>query len=153
MRAVVQRVLNAQVEVGPADAREIVADMGQGLLVFLGVGHADAEKDAHELMRKIIGLRVFEDAQGKMNESLTDVGGTLGLVSQFTLWADVRKGRRPSFGEAADPAIAKPLFDAAVTYATEQDVPVVTGCFGEHMKVSLVNDGPMTLLIYTERRF
>lgn len=151
MRAVVQRVLSAQVEVGPADAREVVADMEQGLLVLVGVGHADSEADAHALIRKIIGLRVFEDAQGKMNKSLSDVGGTLGLVSQFTLWADLRKGRRPSFGEAADPAIAKPLFDAAVTYATEQGVPVVTGRFGEHMKVSLVNDGPMTLLIDTER--
>ena len=153
MRAVVQRVLNAQVEVGPVDAREIVAEMERGLLVLVGVGHADTERDADELIRKIIGLRVFEDAQGKMNESLIDVAGTLGLVSQFTLWADLRKGRRPSFGDAADPALAKPLFDAAVTCATNLGVPVVTGRFGEHMKVSLVNDGPVTLLFDTERRF
>lgn len=153
MRAVVQRVLSAQVEVGPPDAREVVAEMEKGLLVLVGVGHSDGEKDAHALMRKIIGLRVFEDADGKMNKSLGDIGGTLGLVSQFTLWADVRKGRRPSFGDAADPALARPLFDAVVAYATNQNVPVVTGRFGEHMKVSLVNDGPMTLLIDTEHQF
>ncbi len=110
MRAVVQRVLSAQVEVGPVDAREVVADMREGLLVLIGVGHADSEKDAQELIRKNIGLRVFEDAQGKMNKSLADVDGTLGLVSQFTLWADVRKGRRPSFGDAADPGSSEATF-------------------------------------------
>ncbi|MFK7897465.1 MAG: D-aminoacyl-tRNA deacylase [Myxococcota bacterium] len=172
MRAVVQRVLRASVDVAEPDhaddglpnrggdarlrtapALRRVAEMGAGLLVLVGVGHDDTEADAQSLIRKIVGLRVFEDAEGKMNESLADVGGTLCLVSQFTLWADVRKGRRPSFGDAAAPEVAEPLFDAAVRFARAQDVPVVTGCFGEHMKVSLENDGPMTLLIDTERRF
>lgn len=150
MRAVVQRVLSAEVEVGPPESRETVASMERGLLVLVGVGHRDSAQDAEALMRKIIGLRVFEDVSGKMNESLADIGGTLGLVSQFTLMADVKKGRRPSFGGAADPELAKPLFDAAVAYAEAQNVPVVTGRFGEHMKVSLVNEGPMTLVIDTE---
>jgi len=149
VRAVVQRVSRASVDVGG----ERVAEMGEGLLVLVGVGTGDAGKDAAELARKIVGLRIFEDEEGKMNRSLAEVGGTLGLVSQFTLWADVRKGRRPSFGEAAAPEIARTLFAQVVEEARLLGVPVVTGKFQEKMKVSLINDGPVTILLDTERRF
>ncbi len=149
MRAVVQRVSSAEVEV----AGECVAEMGRGLLVLVGVGARDAHSDAMDLARKIVGLRIFEDEAGKMNRSLLDVGGTLGLVSQFTLWGDARKGRRPSFGEAAEPDRARALFDALVVEAGRLGVLVVTGRFGAKMNVSLVNAGPVTLLLDTERSF
>lgn len=149
MRAVLQRVSGASVEV----AGERISEMGEGLLVLVGVGTQDTERDADELARKIVGMRIFEDADGKMNLSLQDTGGTLGLVSQFTLWADVRKGRRPSFGDAAPPEIAQPLFDRVVDAAGALGVPVVTGRFRATMEVSLVNSGPVTILLDTERRF
>ncbi len=149
MRAVVQRVSSAEVEV----AGDRIAEMDRGLLVLVGVGRDDGPRDAVELARKLVGLRIFEDAAGKMNLSLVDVGGTLGLVSQFTLWGDVRKGRRPSFGDAADPEFAKPLFDAVVEEAKRLEVPVVTGQFGASMNVSLVNAGPVTLMLDTKRSF
>jgi len=149
LRAVVQRVSEASVDV----EGERVSEMGLGLLVLVGVGVRDTERDAAELARKVVGLRIFEDEDGKLNRSLTDVGGTLGLVSQFTLWADVRKGRRPSFGEAAAPEIARPLFDRVVTEAQALGVSVVTGRFGATMDVSLVNAGPVTILLDTERNF
>jgi D-tyrosyl-tRNA(Tyr) deacylase len=147
MRAVVQRVSSARVEV----AEVCVAEMGEGLLVLVGVGTRDESADAKALARKIVGLRIFEDEAGKMNRSLLEVGGTLGLVSQFTLWGDVRKGRRPFFGEAAAPDRARLLFDALVVEAGLLDVPVVTGEFGAKMNVSLVNAGPVTLIVDTER--
>ena len=149
MRAVVQRVSRAQVEVDG----ERISEMGQGLLALVGVGKGDTEKDAADLARKIVGLRIFEDEHGKMNHALSDTGGTLGLVSQFTLWADVRKGRRPSFGDAAPSEIAQPLFEHVVTEARALGVPVVTGKFRATMEVSLVNSGPVTILLDTERRF
>jgi D-tyrosyl-tRNA(Tyr) deacylase len=149
MRAVVQRVSSARVEV----AGECVAEMGSGLLVLVGVGSRDAPADAKALARKIVGLRIFEDQAGKMNRSLLDVGGMLGLVSQFTLWGDVRKGRRPSFGEAAEPDLARTLFDLLAVEAGQLGVSVVTGRFGAKMNVSLVNAGPVTLLLDTERAF
>lgn len=149
MRAVVQRVLHAEVEV----AGEQIAEMEHGLLVLVGVGRRDRPEDALELARKIVGLRIFEDEGGKMNLSLLDVGGTLGLVSQFTLWGDVRKGRRPFFGEAAESQEAKVLFEKLVEDATGLGVSVVTGRFGASMKVSLVNSGPVTILLDTERSF
>ena len=149
MRAVVQRVSAAEVEV----AGDRIAEMDHGLLVLVGVGREDGPKDALELAHKLVGLRIFEDADGKMNRSLVDVGGTLGLVSQFTLWGDVRKGRRPSFGDAAEPEMARRLFDALVTEAKGLDVPVVTGRFGASMNVSLVNAGPVTILLDTKRSF
>jgi D-tyrosyl-tRNA(Tyr) deacylase len=127
--------------------------MGAGLLVLVGVGERDTEQDASDLARKIVGLRIFEDNEGKMNLSLADTGGTLALVSQFTLWADARTGRRPSFGEAAPPQVARPLFERVVSEAREQGVPVVTGRFRETMDVSLVNSGPVTILLDTERLF
>lgn len=149
MRAVVQRVSQAAVEV----AGERIAEMTQGLLVLVGVGIRDEPKDAQELARKIVGLRIFEDEEGKMNRSLLDVDGTLGLVSQFTLWGDVRKGRRPSFGEAAQSEAANVLFEKVVSDARELGVPVITGRFGATMNVSLVNSGPVTILLDTERSF
>ncbi len=149
MRAVVQRVSQAQVEV----AGERIAVMEHGLLVLVGVSRRDGRDDALELARKLVGLRIFEDDAGKMNRSLTDVGGTLGLVSQFTLWGDARKGRRPSFGEAAEPGEAKALFEVLTAEAEELGVPVVTGRFGASMNVSLTNSGPVTILLDTERSF
>ncbi|HKK52585.1 MAG TPA: D-aminoacyl-tRNA deacylase [Myxococcota bacterium] len=147
MRAVVQRVRSARIEVG----EETVAEMGPGLLVLVGVAIGDREADALELARKLVGLRLFEDEAGRMNRSVAEVGGTLGLVSQFTLQADVRKGRRPSFGAAAPPDAARPLFDRVVEAVREQGMPVVTGRFGASMDVSLVNAGPVTILIDTAR--
>jgi D-tyrosyl-tRNA(Tyr) deacylase len=149
MRAVVQRVSRARVEVD----RVCVAEMDEGLLVLVGVGLRDEERDALELARKLVGLRVFEDEDGKLNRSLLDLEGTLGLVSQFTLFGDVRKGRRPSFGEAAPPDAARPLFDRVASEAERLGVSVVTGRFGARMEVSLVNAGPVTLLLDTEHRF
>ncbi len=130
-----------------------MADMGAGLLVLVGVAKGDDERAAADLAKKIAGLRIFEDAEGKMNLSLQDTGGTLGLVSQFTLLADARKGRRPSFGEAAPPEIAEPLFERVVAEAQAIGVPVVTGRFRTMMQVSLVNEGPVTLLLDTDRTF
>ena len=149
MRAVIQRVTRAQVE----SEGLRVADMGPGLMVLVGVGRADTERDAQELARKLVGLRVFDDEDGRMDRSLIDVEGTLGLVSQFTLWGDLRKGRRPSFGAAAPPELAEPLFDLLVEEASGLGVSVVTGRFRTAMQVSLVNDGPVTLLIDTESTF
>lgn len=145
MRAVVQRVLEASVEVDDA----CIARMGHGLLVLVGVGQGDVEADGSALARKLVALRVFGDDRGRFDRSLVDVGGTLGLVSQFTLYGDARKGRRPFFGEAAPPERAQPLFDHLVREATAQGVPVVTGRFGASMRVSLVNDGPVTLWLDT----
>lgn len=149
MRAVVQRVSSASVDVDD----ERVAEMGEGLLVLVGVGHGDDEGSAVELAKKIVGLRIFEDDDGKMNRSLADTGGTLGLVSQFTLLADTRKGRRPSFGDAAPPEKAEPLFERVVEEARALGVPIVTGRFRKTMQVSLVNEGPVTLLIDTDKVF
>lgn len=145
MRAVVQRVREASVTV----AGERVAEMGEGLLVLVGVGQGDETGDALELARKLVHLRVFEDAAGKLDQSLLDTGGTLGLVSQFTLLAETHKGRRPSFGRAAPSEVAEPLIDALAEAARQHGVPVVTGRFGATMEVALVNAGPMTLLLDT----
>jgi D-tyrosyl-tRNA(Tyr) deacylase len=149
VRAVVQRVRRAEVAVDG----EPVARMGPGLLALVGVGHEDAERDADDLARRMVGLRIFADAAGRMNRSLLDTGGTLGVVSQFTLMGDARQGRRPSFGAAARPERAEPLVARVVEAAREQGVPVVTGRFGAHMEVSLTNDGPVTLLLDTRKAF
>lgn len=147
MRAVIQRVSEARVDV----AGEIVAQMQEGLLVLVGVGQGDTSEQARELARKLVHLRIFEDAEGRMNRSLLDVQGTLGLVSQFTLYGDTRKGRRPGFGEAAPPERARPLLEEVVEAARSLGVPVVTGQFQAHMEVRLLNDGPVTLWIDTDR--
>jgi D-tyrosyl-tRNA(Tyr) deacylase len=149
LRAVAQRVSSARIEVDGG----LVAAMGGGLLALVGVGQGDTEADARELARKLVHLRVFADAEGRMNRSLLDAQGALGLVSQFTLFGDVRQGRRPSFTDAAAPDVALPLFERLAQAAREEGVPVVTGRFGAHMQVSLVNDGPVTLLIDTRRAF
>jgi len=149
MRAVVQRVKNARVTVGG----EIVSQMEAGLLALVGVGRDDDPTSAAELARKLVHLRIFQDDEGRMNRSLLEVGGTLGVVSQFTLFGDARKGRRPFFGDAAPPEAAAPLIEAVVEVARALGVTVVTGRFQARMEVQLVNDGPVTLLVDTEKRF
>ena len=149
MRAVVQRVDRAQVRV----AGEIVADMESGLLALVGVAPGDTASEAEALARKIVNLRVFEDEDGLINDSLIDQGGSLGVVSQFTLMADCRKGRRPSFGSAAPAREAEPLVEALAAAAQRTGVPVVTGQFGASMSVELVNAGPLTLLLDTSGVF
>ena len=149
MRAVVQRVSRASVDVGG----ERVAEMGEGLLALVGVADTDDEAAADELARKLVHLRVFEDEAGKMNRSLLDTGGALGVVSQFTLLGDLRKGRRPSFGGAAAPERAEPLVERVAASARGEGVTVVTGRFRASMRVELVNEGPVTLLVDTEKLF
>jgi D-tyrosyl-tRNA(Tyr) deacylase len=143
MRALIQRVSEAQVIV----EGETVGAISQGLLVLLGVQHDDAMEDVRYLASKLITLRIFEDAEGKMNDDLRDHHGAVLVVSQFTLYADCRKGRRPSFVRAAPPALAKQLYEAFVAAIDQHGVPVATGRFGAHMHVRLVNDGPVTILL------
>ena len=143
MRAVVQRVRQARVLV----EAEVVGEIAAGLLVLLGVTHADTEASARWLAEKIVGLRLFTDAEGKMNRDVTEAGGGVLVVSQFTLYGDCRKGRRPSFVEAAAPAVAVPLYEAFVHAIRALGVPAATGRFGADMQVELVNDGPVTLIV------
>ena len=143
MRAVLQRVTRARVTI---DGEEVGA-IGPGLLVLLGVTHADTAAEARWLAEKAVGLRVFNDADGKMNLGVTDVGGSVLVVSQFTLYGDAQKGRRPSFIDAARPEQAEPLYEAFVTAVRAQGVPVATGRFGAMMQVELVNDGPVTIIL------
>ena len=142
-----QRVAEARVEV----AGTVVGAIGHGLCVLLGVGREDREADADALCAKVVGLRVFEDADGRFARSLDDVRGGLLVVSQFTLYGDCRKGRRPSFTEAAPPAQAEALYEHFVRRARAAAVPVSTGRFGAHMALALVNDGPVTLVLDTAR--
>ncbi|HSO62628.1 MAG TPA: D-aminoacyl-tRNA deacylase [Desulfobacterales bacterium] len=143
MRAVVQRVSESSVAVGP----EVVGRIGRGLLVLLGVATTDTEKEAARLAEKIAHLRLFEDESGRLNRSLIEVGGEMLVVSQFTLLADCRKGRRPSFTEAAGPDLANRLYEHFVKRTAAAGVPVKTGRFQALMQVALVNDGPVTLII------
>jgi D-tyrosyl-tRNA(Tyr) deacylase len=145
MRAVVQRVSRAGVTVDG----EVVGSVGRGLLVLLGVGPADTEDGARWLADKVVGLRIFPDDQGKMNRDVSETGGGVLVVSQFTLYGDCRKGRRPSFVGAAPPELAEPLYEAFVAAVRAQGVPAATGRFGAMMQVELVNDGPVTLLVDT----
>jgi len=149
MRAVVQRVERANVTV---DGR-VVGEIGVGLLVLLGVSKSDQESDADYLVDKIVGLRIFEDEQGKMNRSVAEVSGAILMVSQFTLYGDVRRGRRPSFDEAARPEEARRLYEYAVKKVREAGLRCETGEFQAMMKVSLVNDGPVTILLDSEKKF
>jgi D-tyrosyl-tRNA(Tyr) deacylase len=143
MRAVVQRVSRAAVEV----EGETVGSIGRGLLVLLGVGGEDTELDAVVLADKIAGLRVFPDEGGRMNRSVGEVGGSVLVVSQFTLLADLRRGRRPSFAGAADPVVAAPLVEAFAAVVVDAGIPVAMGRFGAHMDVDLVNEGPVTIVL------
>ena len=143
MRAVVQRVKQSSVKAG----NEIVGQIGSGLLVLLGVARDDTAKDADYLVNKIINLRIFEDQDGKMNRSLIETGGELLAVSQFTLLADCRKGRRPSFVGAAEPQKATDLYEKFVDLVREKGVNVQTGRFRAMMEVALINDGPVTVII------
>ncbi|CCW35327.1 D-tyrosyl-tRNA(Tyr) deacylase [Chthonomonas calidirosea] len=148
MRAVVQRVSQACVRVVEEGqgARE-VASIGRGFLVLLGVHSADTEREARVLAEKIAGLRVMEDADGKMNLALADVGGSVLLISNFTLYGDCRKGRRPSFSAAAPPIQAERLYRLFGEALAAQNIPVAWGIFGAHMEVELVNDGPVTFVV------
>ena len=143
MKACIQRVSRAKVTV----AGETSGEIGTGLLVLLGVAEDDTEADARRMAEKIAGLRIFEDDQEKMNLALADVGGSMLVVSQFTLLADCRKGRRPSFVAAAPPELAEKLYQVFVDAVAARGIAVATGRFREHMDVELVNDGPVTLVL------
>jgi D-tyrosyl-tRNA(Tyr) deacylase len=143
MRAVCQRVAEARVVV---DGR-VVGELARGLCILLGVARADGEDDSRRLAGKVARLRVFEDEDGRFDRSLLDVGGGALVVSQFTLIADTRKGNRPSFGEAAPPAQAEPLYEHFCDELRALGVPVETGVFGARMRVELVNDGPVTIVL------
>ena len=141
MRALLQRVSRASVTVED----KVISRIGKGLVILLGVGHGDGEAQASFLAEKIANLRVFEDEQGKTNLSILDVNGEAIVVSQFTLYADTRKGRRPSFIDAALPDVAAPLVDRFVELLRSHGVPTQTGQFGAHMEVEIYNDGPVTI--------
>jgi D-tyrosyl-tRNA(Tyr) deacylase len=147
MRSVVQRVARAAVRV----EGQVVGEVGQGLLVLLGVAAGDGPDDARWMADKLAQLRIFEDQAGKMNRSVQDVGGAVLLVSQFTLLGDARKGNRPSFVEAAPPDAAAALYEEVAGLLRARSVPVATGVFRAHMEVELVNDGPVTLLLDSRR--
>ncbi len=149
MRAVIQRVSRAKVTVDG----EITGEIGRGILILLGVSRADSEKEALYLLEKTLNLRIFEDAEGKMNLSLLDIAGELLVVSQFTLYGDARKGRRPSFIEAAAPDEANRLYEFFVAESRNQIPKVATGRFQAMMDVELVNDGPVTILLDSGKNF
>ncbi len=149
MRAVVQRVSRASVKVGG----DLAGEIGKGLLVLLGVGHDDGEADADYLAEKVAGLRIFEDDGGKMNLSVTDVGGAVLAVSQFTLFGDVRRGKRPSFDETARPERARELYEYFVGQVRRLGLRCETGRFQEMMEVELINSGPVTILVDSKKTF
>lgn len=143
MRAVVQRVSRASVSI----EGQVVGEIGRGLLVLLGIAPDDTPEQSRWLADKVVGLRVFADEAGKMNRDVVEIGGGVLIISQFTLYGDCRKGRRPSFVDAAAPAIAVPLYEAFIEASRAQGAPVATGRFGTDMQVELINDGPVTLII------
>lgn len=146
MRLVLQRVLQARVHVDG----ETIAEIGHGLLILLGIAPGDTEEVARALAEKVAALRIFEDEQGKTNLSIQDVKGEALVVSQFTLYADTRKGRRPSFTDAAPPHIAEPLVERFAEFLRQRGIPTQTGRFGAHMLVEIYNDGPFTLWLDNE---
>lgn len=147
MRAVVQRVKGGAVSAPGRGRRSI----GPGLVVLLGVGRNDSESDVRYLADKIVHLRIFEDENGKMNLSLADTGGQMLTVSQFTLYGDCRKGRRPGFSDAASPDVARELYEMFVREITGRGIDVATGYFQEHMLVEIMNDGPVTMLLDSKK--
>jgi len=149
MRAVIQRVKSASVKV----EGELVSEIGTGLLIFLGIAHDDSETELEYIANKVVNLRIFEDADGKMNCSLLDIGGEALVVSQFTLYGDCRKGRRPSFIDAARPEVANALYEQFITALRELDIPTQGGTFQAMMDVQLVNDGPVTILLDSDKQF
>lgn len=149
MRLVVQRVSHAKVTV----AGEVVGEVGKGYLALAGVEDGDTDDDMRYGVDKLVGLRVFEDAEGKMNRSITDIGGSILLVSQFTLLGDARHGRRPSFSNAARPEIAAPMIGRMAGEIAARGIPVAQGVFGADMQVELVNDGPVTILLDSKKNF
>lgn len=149
MRAVIQRVTSASVTVGG----ELVSEIGEGVLIFLGIAHDDTEAELGYIANKVINLRIFEDSDGKMNRSLLDTGGAALVVSQFTLYGDCRKGRRPSFINAARPEQAKALYEQFIGVLAAQNIPTQGGAFQAMMDVRLVNDGPVTILLDSRKQF
>ena len=143
MKAVIQRVTSASVSVEDS----VIGSIGKGLCVFLGVTHDDTEKDVEWMVKKIMGMRIFEDSEGKLNTSIVDVKGAVLLISQFTLYGDCRKGRRPSFVKAARPEMANVLYEHCRNLFVEKGVHVETGKFQSYMQVSINNDGPVTLIL------
>lgn len=149
MRSVIQRVRKASVTV----EGEIIGAIGQGLVVLVAVHRDDSDSDAAYTADKVAGLRIFGDADGKMNRSIADVGGSALIISQFTLFGDVRRGRRPSFVEAAPPEIAVPLYESVCAKVEAAGIPVQRGVFGAHMDLALLNDGPVTIQIDSRKQY
>lgn len=146
MRALIQRVSNASVDV----EGKTVGEINKGILVFLGVGKGDTENELEYMVDKIINLRIFEDEDGKMNLSLKDIGGEILVVSQFTLYGDVSKGRRPSFTDSGDPKLANDLYELFIDKCKEEGIKTESGVFGADMDVKLLNQGPVTILVERE---
>ncbi|RKU36063.1 D-tyrosyl-tRNA(Tyr) deacylase [Candidatus Poribacteria bacterium] len=149
MRAVIQRVKAASVKV----EGKLVSEIGAGVLIFLGVAHEDSETEIAYIANKVANLRIFEDEEGKMNRSLLDTGGAALVVSQFTLYGDCRKGRRPSFIKAARPELANALYEQFITALEQQGIPTQGGTFQAMMDVALINDGPVTILLDSDKVF
>ncbi len=149
MRTVVQRVSKAQVSIDGG----VKGAIGKGLVILLGIRAEDTIKELQWLADKIVHLRIFEDESGKMNKSLTDIGGEMLIISQFTLYGDCRKGRRPGFSTAAPPAVAEPLYQQFIEEVKAKGITVATGTFQAEMQVELTNDGPVTLLLDSEKKF
>ena len=149
MRTVFQRVTRAQVSIDD----KVTGSICKGLVVFVGIRSEDNDSDLQWLAEKIVHLRVFEDEDGKMNRSLTDIGGEMLIISQFTLYGDCRKGRRPGFSTAAPPSIAEPYYQKFIREVETKGIQVATGTFQADMQVELVNDGPVTLLLDSEKKF
>jgi D-tyrosyl-tRNA(Tyr) deacylase len=148
MRSVIQRVSSATVEVDG----QVVSRIGRGLLVYLGVGRSDSDSDVEFMAEKLVNLRIFADDEGKMNRSVLDITGQVLLVSNFTLQGDCRKGRRPGFDGAAEPAIAEQLYDKTAQLIAEKGLKVAKGVFGANMQVASINDGPVTFILDSSTR-
>ena len=149
MRTVIQRVSQAQVQVDG----ETVGRIGRGLLVYLSIGKGDSEKDAEYIAEKLVNLRIFTDENDTMNLSVRDVGGSILMISQFTLHGDIRKGRRPSFDLPAEPDLANKLYEYSIGLIRQQNIPVEVGTFAAHMHVTSTNDGPVTFLLDSTKLF